>query len=224
MKYLILTLALAGGTHALSQTCKDYYFLQNNKVVEMTMTNKKGKETGKLTYNISDVKNAGGTMTAMVSSEMTDPKGKSISKATNQVKCTGGVMMMDMKMFIPSGQQAQMGNATATASNVYIEYPSSMKEGDKLNDGQFSMDFKMESGLAGTVSVVVTDRKVEGKESITTPAGTWNTYKITYHNKVTMKIGIGIPMNMDVTEWYAPGFGVVKTEASGNKMEITAVR
>ena len=60
MKYLILTLALAGGTHALSQTCKDYYFLQNNKVVEMTMTNKKGKETGKLTYNISDVKNAGG--------------------------------------------------------------------------------------------------------------------------------------------------------------------
>ena len=65
---------------------------------------------------------------------------------------------------------------------------------------------------------------MEGKESITTPAGTWNTYKITYHNKVTMKIGIGIPMNMDVTEWYAPGFGVVKTEASGNKMEITAVR
>jgi hypothetical protein len=33
---------------------------------------------------------------------MFDKKGKSIVKATNNVKCNGGVMMMDMKMMIPA--------------------------------------------------------------------------------------------------------------------------
>jgi hypothetical protein len=39
-----------------------------------------------------------------------------------------------------------------------------------------------------------------------------------------VKIGIGIPINADVTEWYAPGFGVVKTESGGGKTEITAIK
>ncbi len=86
------------------------------------------------------------------------------------------------------------------------------------------MDFKMQSGIGGTVSVSITDRKVAGKETVTTSAGTWECYKITYKSKITMKIGIGIPIKMDVTEWYAPGFGVVKTESNGGKTEITAVK
>jgi hypothetical protein len=65
---------------------------------------------------------------------------------------------------------------------------------------------------------------VQGKESITTPAGTWDCFKITYHSKVVIKIGIGIPANADVTEWYAPGFGVVKTESNSGVTEITSVK
>lgn len=26
-------------------------------------------------------------------------------------------------------------------------------------------------------------------------------------------MGFGIPINMDVSEWFAPGFGIVKTES-----------
>jgi hypothetical protein len=70
----------------------------------------------------------------------------------------------------------------------------------------------------------MTKRKVEGRESVTTPAGTWNCFKITYHSKMIFKMGIGIPMNMDVTEWWAPGFGVVKTESDSGKTEITAIK
>lgn len=50
-------------------------------------------------------------------------------------------------------------------------------------------------------------------EKITTPAGSWDAYKITYNGLFRMQMaGIGIPMNMQVTEWFVPGFGVVKTE------------
>ena len=189
----------------------------------MTFTNKKGKETGKNIYTISDIKKAGATYSSTINSEVFDNKGKSITKATNNINCTGGVLMMDMKMFIPSTQQQQMGMAEGGAE-AFIEYPSNMKEGDKLNDGQFSMDFKMQSGINAHIDMSITNRKVDGKESVTTPAGTWDCFKISYHSKMKMKIGIGIPINADVTEWYAPGFGVVKTESGGGKTEITAVR
>jgi len=39
-----------------------------------------------------------------------------------------------------------------------------------------------------------------------------------------MKIGIGIPMRAEVTEWFAPGFGVVKSDANGATTEITSVK
>lgn len=225
MKYIILIrLILAINLSSNAQSCTDFYYMQNNKTVEMTIHNKKGKEAGKSIYTISNVSTTGGVTTSTINSEFIDAKGKSISKATNKIKCSNGIIMMDMKMFIPSAQQEQMGEASATVNDVYIEYPSSMKEGDALNDGEFKMDFKTAGGLGGSVAVNLTNRKVAGKETVTTPAGTWDCYKITYHSKIVMKIGIGIPVNSDVTESYAPGFGVVKTEAGGGKTEITEIK
>jgi hypothetical protein len=223
MKKLLLIPGCFISIFVWSQSC-DYYFLQNNKTIEQTFKNKKGKETGKQVYTISNVTKSGGATTGTVNSEFFSDKGKSTTKATNQVKCVNGVLMMDMKLFIPSAQQEQMGAAAATASDVYLEYPAEMKGGDVLKDGDFSMDFKMNGGMAGTVSVNITDRKVLGKESVTTPAGTWDCYKISCKTKITMKIVVGIPIKADVIEWYAPGFGVVKTDTNGATMEITSIK
>ncbi|HYM92637.1 MAG TPA: hypothetical protein VET23_00730 [Chitinophagaceae bacterium] len=224
MKKIIFIPVLLIAFSAFSQNCDGLYYLQNNKTVEMSITNKKGKESGKITYTVSDVQNSGGTVSSTVNSEFTDSKGKSVSKAINNIKCTGGVMMIDMKMFVPSAQQEQMGTVSAGGGEAYLEYPSVIKEGDVLKDGQFSMDFKMQSGIGAHLNVDITNRKVQGKESVTTPAGTWECFKITYHSKVVIKIGIGIPVNADVTEWYAPSFGTVKTESGGGITEITSVK
>jgi hypothetical protein len=224
MKKLLFPVLLLVSVYSFSQNCTDFYYMQNNKTIEMTITNKKSKEAGKIIYTISNVQKSGGTVSSTVNSEFVDDKGKPVSKATNYMKCTGGIIMMDMKMFIPSGQQEQMGNISATGQEAYLEYPSNMKEGDVLKDGQFDMDFKMQSGIGAHINVDITKRKVQGKESVTTPAGTWDCYKITYHSKVVVKIGIGIPVNADVTEWYAPGFGVVKTESKNGITEITSVK
>jgi hypothetical protein len=224
MKKIFLSLSVVIGLNVYSQKCDAFYYLQDNKTVEMTTTDKKGKVTTKIVYNISDVKKSGATYTSTVNSELFDAKGRSINKGVNNITCTGGVMMMDLKMFIPVSQQEQMGMATSTDATAYIEYPADMNVGDALKDGQFKMDFKTQAGLGGHVSVDITNRKVEAKESVTTAAGTWECFKITYHSKVVLKLLIGIPINADVTEWYAPGFGVVKTEVKGSKTEITSIK
>jgi hypothetical protein len=102
------------------------------------------------------------------------------------------------------------------ADEVFIEYPATMSAGQTLKDANFKMEMYNKGTLFTTMTFDETNRKVEGKEAITTPAGTWECWKITYEGKIkaTMApMNIGIPINMQGTEWFAPGFGIVKTES-----------
>lgn len=227
MKQILLVLiaatVLCGA--AAAQSCANYLLLQNNKRIEMTVYNKKGKENGKQVWNVSDVKKNGGTTTGKISSEFFNEKGKSLNKATNEIKCTGGVYYMNMKMMLSEGQQTQLNGADVKADGGFLEYPAAMTEGDALKDGELKMEFTMNGGLKSTMELSVTNRKVGGKESVTSPAGTWECIKITSSQKITTRMGgIGIPIKMDITEWYAPGVGVIKTESKYGSTLITAIQ
>jgi hypothetical protein len=211
------------GTHA--QNCSKYLLLQNNKRIEMTIYNKKDKENGKQVWNVSNLKTAGSSTTAHISTEFFDDKGKSINKGESEIKCSNGMLMMNMKMMLNEAQLKQMDNATINASGEFLEYPAAMKEGDNLKDGNFKMNYKMNGGMETNMEINVTRRVVGATESITSPAGTWNCVKITSHQKLVTKIaGIGIPMNMDVTEWFAPGVGVIKTQSKYGSTLITLIQ
>lgn len=222
--WLLTLLACLLIVPGMAQDCKGFYYLQNNKTIEMTIYNRKGNEDGKQVYNVSGVTNGGGTLTGQLNSEMFDKKGKSITKAKGTIQCKGGVMMVDMKMTLPAAQQEQFGATDAKAENIYMEYPAAMQPGDQLKDA--TMDLQIENkGMKQSINMIVNNRKVEGKEQITTTAGSWDCFKITYKSKITIRtMGIGIPVNIEGTEWFAPGFGVVKTESKHGGTAITAIK
>ncbi len=154
---------------------------------------------------------------------MFDKKEKSIVKATNIIKCANGIMMMDMKMNLPQTGKSESTDANAKLSNVFVEYPASMQTGDELKDASMQMDIES-NGMKQSIDMQVINRKVQGKESVTTTAGTWDCYKITNNTKMKIKtMGIGMPMNTENTEWFAPGFGVVKSESKSGGTAITAI-
>lgn len=209
---------------AIAQDCGNYYFLQNNKTIEMTVYNKKGDPDGKQVYMVNEVKNAGGSTTSNFQSEMFNKKGKSISKGMGKVECKDGVMFVDMKVRLTEQQQEQFANAEAKMDNMYIEYPSGMKPGDALKDANMNLEID-NKGMKQTLSLNVINRKVEAKESVTTTAGTWECFKISSKNKIVIKtMGVGIPVNFEATEWYAPGFGIVKTESKYGATAITSIK
>lgn len=223
MKYLLLLAVITCSANTYAQNCSGYYFLQNNKTVEMEIYNKKGEISGRQIYKVTNVSNSGNATTADINTQMLDKKGKEISKGASKMKCDNGVMMVDMKMSMPT-QPGQTINADANASDIYIEYPNSMGVGDNLKDASMHMEMNS-TGMKQTIDMEVTNRKVEAKEKITTAAGTWDCFKISSHMLMKMKImGIGKPMEFDSVEWYAPGFGVVKTESKHGGTAIVAVR
>lgn len=220
-----IALLIIASLPAQAQNCKNYLLLQNNKRVEMTVYNRKGKEDGKQVWLVSNVKNVGKTTTATLNTEFFNGKGKSINKSESQVQCSGGSLQMSMKLMMSEAQLKQMNNATVKAKGEFLDYPSTIKEGDKLPDGNMQMDYTMEGGMAASIEIIITERSVGGKESITSPAGTWDCFKITSNQKIISKIaGMGIPFKTDVTEWYAPGVGVIKTESKYGSTLITGIQ
>ncbi|HKH63404.1 MAG TPA: hypothetical protein VKA49_21355 [Flavitalea sp.] len=224
MKILFKLVFLLAVSIVRAQDCSNYYYLQNNKTVETSLFDKKGDITGKVLYSIADVKNSNGITTATLQSHMFDKKGKTIGKANSIVKCNGGVMMINMKLMMSTPQAEQFSQASAKTDDFFIEYPANMKKGDQLREGTLNMDVD-NNGLQQSISMTVFDRKVEDKEKVTTPAGTWDCYKISYKIKMSIRVmGVGVPINMEGTEWYAPGFGVVKTSSKHGSTEITSIK
>jgi hypothetical protein len=223
MKALLLIFFSLVCFRALSQDCAHFLFLQKDKTIEMTIYNKKGEATAKQVYQVSDVSTNGGVTKGNLATEMFDKKGKSIARANSTIQCNGGTIMMDMKMMLPQ-QQAGQVKADAKMDNMLLEYPAKMAAGDALKDGNMTMEMNT-SGLPSTATIVITERKVEGQESVTTPAGTWDSYKITYKGKMTIKMGpIPVNTNLDGTEWFVPGFGIVKTESKHGSTAITSIK
>jgi len=91
-----------------------------------------------------------------------------------------------------------------------LEMPSGMKAGDMLKDGDMKMAFSSGGMNVMNMAVTITNRKVEAVESLTTPAGTFDCYKISYDIATKM---MGINVKMKGVEWYAKGVGMVKSES-----------
>ncbi len=234
-------LALLVLATAQAQDCNQFLLLQKDKTVEMTIYDKNGQQNGKKVYAIKDVSNSGGTVTGTINAELFDKNSNSKARTTSTIQCSGGEFRMDMKMMLPQQQSEKYGDAEVNAKSSFISYPSNMKVGDTPPDGTFTMDLSHNSGPGGpgappggppgppgfkqSLTMTISDRKVIAQESVTTTAGTWNCFKITSHCKIGVKTGpFSIPMNFDVTEWYAVGFGIIKSESKYGGTAITSIK
>ncbi|RYY17901.1 MAG: hypothetical protein EOO04_24820 [Chitinophagaceae bacterium] len=211
--FVFLLIGTIAGQVTYSQICNTYYFMKANSTVEQSHFDDKGKLSLKTEYKVGEISNVDHGSEAAVMQKVYDKKGKIISEGTANIRCDGDNLFIDMKLSMPVGPVAPGGNVEATSKKVYLPYPKNMKAGDKLEDAQFSMSLDQGS-IVQSVQMFVRNRQAEAEEKITTPAGTWNCVKISFEMEmVSRTAGIPIRVRMKGTEWYAPGFGVVKTES-----------
>lgn len=96
-----------------------------------------------------------------------------------------------------------------------MQFPSGMTVGQQLKDAsiQLSLDGPVPVNMVSNIS----NRKVESRESVTTPAGTFDCYKISYD--LFSKVSI-VKTEGRVVEWYAPGVGLVRSESYNKKDKL----
>ncbi|HTN17382.1 MAG TPA: hypothetical protein VL092_06875 [Chitinophagaceae bacterium] len=221
--FSFLLIGLLSG-NAIAQKCDGFYLLQNGKTITMSNYGRKDKPVGTVVYKISDVKKAGTGLSATVNTQVFDDKQESVSTGEATVECSGGQYKVDMRMMLNQQQTKQLKKYKAKA-DFFVEYPSGMKVGEVLKDASFTLNGEESDGIGADMEITIDERTVLAQEKVTTPAGTWDCFKIKSH--VTMKAsmgGISIPFSTDNMEWFAPGFGIVKTETKSSRSEISSIQ
>ncbi|HTN08762.1 hypothetical protein [Agriterribacter sp.] len=209
---------------ANAQGCALFYLLQDNKTTQLAVYNKKGNLNGTIIYKTSGQPVKGSTVSAILHTTLLDKEGKPVNKGISNVKCSNGALLMDMNLFLPQQQTEQFNKANAKVKNAFLEYPAAMQTGDRLKDGIFNMEID-NNGVKQILKMQIFNRKVTGAEKVSTKAGAWDCITITYLVKLNIQTGpIDIPLNFEATEWFAPGFGIVKTESEAGSAEIVSIQ
>jgi hypothetical protein len=98
---------------------------------------------------------------------------KKFTPATSSCCVKDGIFKFDLKSYLDPATLAsyeEMG-VEITADNLV--YPANLNAGDKLPDGALKMVVKSGNATILTITLNISNRKVEGRESITTEAGTF---------------------------------------------------
>lgn len=224
-KRLFLIASLLSAVNALfAQDCSSYYYFQKNVEVEMSVLDQKGQTIAKNTHKVLSVSKEGGTTVSEFSMITKDGQGNQVSSGKGVYKCTGTEILMDMKKFLPDLSPLK-DMKMESDGNALISYPLNMKEGQTLPDGSLQMSGNA-NGMEMNLECTVTDRKVAAREKVTTAGGSWDCFKITCKMNVIVKMmAMNIPVEMTITQWFAPGFGVVKvrTDKDGSAVSLIEV-
>jgi hypothetical protein len=226
MKSLLLfLLPLCCITPVLAQDCKGFYYLLNNAQIEMTVYDGSGAAVGKTIYKVNNVHKDGAGTISDFSNTYYDKNNKPVTTGAGHFKCSGNSAAIDMKMSIPAMPGMSDTKMEGNANASFLDYPAHMQVGQELSGGSYEMKNNVK-GMEMVLRYTVHNRKVTGRENITTPAGSWNCYVISYDLdfQMTMMNKV-VPMKFSAVEWFAPDFGPVKTASSkeGKKMGGTLI-
>jgi len=200
-----------------AQVCPEYFPLKTGNSWEVTNYNKKDKATGSNSYVVKSVSESATGYEATVTTTAINEKGETEGSGDLIMKCVSGVFYLDMKNFLDQSAMGENPDMTVTMTANDLQYPAVLTEGATLPDANIT--YQMSSGgmVVMTMTVNITDRKVIGKESITTPAGTFEVWKLTA--KFQSKTGF-INTKMSTVEYISNGGGVVKSESYNEKGDL----
>ena len=210
--------------HAQSD-CSMFYPFKEGVKLEYTYYDKKGKLESKSQSVIKTIKALPNSIKTIITNTIFDKKDKEQFAGEYLIRCEGGVVKMDASTMLNPAMQQSFANMEVSIEGEDLTIPKKLTEGQELPDA--STNIKAGTGGINIVNMTVniTDRRVLGKESVTTPAGTFDCYKVTQTTDVKMMLG----KEFSSIEYYAEGIGVVRSETYDKKgnldgyMELTSI-
>jgi len=206
----ILIILLLGPIGNLFAQCNQMFDYKEGTSWQWANYDKKGKLLGESVQKVEKYVKLDNGFELELSVVSTDKKGKQAPTVTMDMSCREGIVHFDMKNFIPD---EYMGEMEAEVSGSNLEMPTNMKVGDRLKDASIKMALTMgTSSMKMNINVDIIDRKVEGEETLKTPAGEFACLIISQ----SIKTKAIISMEINSKEWYSQGVGMVRSESLKN--------
>ncbi len=196
---LIGLLCIAGVS--AQNDCSKFYPLKEGVKFQMTSYGKNDKIAAVINYVVKESTGNAATL----SYEMFDQKGKSIITSEYGMSCKEDGISIDFKSLAAPGIFEQYKDMEVDITGTNLLLPNDLNTGQTLPNADMLMIVKVVP-ITLKLNAKVFNRKVEGKESITTPAGTFNCFVITYDHESKM----GIKFSGTAKQWLAEGVGMVQ--------------
>ena len=179
------------------------------------MYNGKDKLEGSMEYSVADKRTSEDTAIVKLDMTITDTKEES-TQLSYEMACLNGTFYIDMDRMI-GPMLSQVEGMEFEVESSQMEFPSTLNVGDVLPDASINVKASMNGMTIINMTVIVKDRKVSAKETITTPAGTFECYVIEQTTEVQNKM-----MKRATTskEWYSPEYGMIRTESYKNNGKL----
>lgn len=217
--FVILSVLFLLGTEWLqAQDCKMYFPQKVGSVREMKSYTSKDKYTGKMVQEVLSKNASANQMDLKVRTTIYDDKDVSTGTHDVEVKCENGIFKIDMTDYLSGLLQAyQSMDVEMKGDNLTI--PSSLSAGETLPDAKAEIIVRSNNLQIMDMFVTILNRKVEGVEKMTTPAGTFNCFRISYDVDSKTKL---IHITSKTVEWIATGVGVVRSENYDKKGKLAS--
>jgi len=200
--------------------CSTYFLFSEGASFEYEYYDKKDRLQSTSTQTIKEVSTENGMLTALVKSSMADAKGKETIDGEFTVSCDEGTFKMDMSRMIPQESLAAMGGGEAEMemSGDGFRLPSNLSVGDELPDSENKIS--IDAGVM-TMNMIMElrDQKVEARETVTTPAGTFECIRFSYITFTKMSF---VKNESRTVNWYAEGVGTIKSESYDKRDKLVS--
>lgn len=194
---------------AAQSSCESAYMpFKEDVFYELTNYDKKGRVTGINRHTISEVEPTANGYKAWVSVDILDSDEKELSKSSFAFECDGEVVRLDMNFMLDPSVSENLSGMEIEVSGDALQIPSNLTPGMELPDAQLEIKAMSGGVKIMTIRQKVTNRKVEGTETITTPAGTFECIKFSQTTEMKMLV----TKKYKTVTWFAVGVGMVKSE------------
>lgn len=190
-KTVILIILLFSLFKLQAQECSSFSRLEKGSKIEMSNFDGKDNLESKNNYEVTDISTEAGKKVWTLHSNSVDAKGKEQFVGDFTLSCENELLKIDigqaLKQILEKFNQPQFDLVTEGA---FIEMPTTLSTGQTLPDANVIIKIinKGSNAEMMTFNILIKNRKVTGKENITTPAGTFDTYKITDEMEIKMNM------------------------------------
>lgn len=203
-----------------NEGCKSFFTFTEGTLFEHTYYDKKERMQSRVSnevFLVEEDEEKDGVVVARVESKFFDEDDEQIMEAQYDVICDNGAYRTDLSNLISPSFREMNINAEMEISGSELKLPAELEVGQELPEAETSMEVSSGGMKIMTTTIRVYNRKVEAREELTTTAGTFDCYKITYD----MDVKTIIKQKVSAAEWWAPGVGIVRSESYKKNGKLT---
>lgn len=216
---IIISLLLSCFTGYLTShaqgVCSKYYPMEEGTSFQLTSYNSKDKIMSIVNYLVSETSAIPGGQQSTILTEIMNNKEEITATSEYDIVCENDLVSVDFKSLMGPDMYSQFPDMDMEVSGTALQLPNNLSEGQSLPDADMLAVINI-TPMKMRLTFIMTNRKVVGKESITTTAGTFECVVLSYDYESKF----GVKVTGTAKQWLAEGVGLVKQEDYNKKGKL----